>query len=181
MPGVALAQIRGDRRPSIRVQVDPSRLAALGLTLEDVRSAIVAATTAPKDMLNTADLSFTIAVDGQILDPEIFNDVIVAYRNGGQVRVRDVGQADASNRYLAGYHNNQLGILLNIYKQPGANVIETVDRIKAELPRLTANLPPAMTVEAIFERTEIIRASVYDVEFTLLLLTVGIVVAVVLR
>jgi multidrug efflux pump subunit AcrB len=72
-------------------------------------------------MLNTADLSFTIAVNDQILDPEIFNDVILAYRNGGPVRVRDVGQAvaDASNRYLAGYQNNELGILLNIYKQPG--------------------------------------------------------------
>jgi hydrophobe/amphiphile efflux-1 (HAE1) family protein len=182
MPGVALAQIGGDRRPSIRIQVDPSRLAALGLTLEDIRPAIVAATTAaPKGMINTADLSFTIAANDQILDPEIFNDVILAYRNGGPVRVRDVGiaVADASNRYLAGYQNNELGILLNISKQPGANVIETVDRIKAELPRLTANIPPAMTVETIFDRTEVIRASVHDVEFTLVL-TIGIVILVVL-
>jgi hydrophobe/amphiphile efflux-1 (HAE1) family protein len=182
MPGVALAQIGGDRRPSIRIQVDPSRLAALGLTLEDIRPAIVAATTAaPKGMLNTADLSFTIAANDQILDPEIFNDVVLAYRNGGPVRVRDVGVAvaDASNRYLAGYQNNELGILLNISKQPGANVIETVDRIKAELPRLTANIPPAMTVETIFDRTEVIRASVHDVEFTLVL-TIGIVILVVL-
>jgi hydrophobe/amphiphile efflux-1 (HAE1) family protein len=182
MPGVALSQIGGDRRPSIRIQVDPSRLAALGLTLEDIRPAIVAATTAaPKGMLNTSDLSFTIAANDQILDPEIFNDVILAYRNGGPVRVRDVGiaVADASNRYLAGYQNNELGILLNISKQPGANVIDTVDRIKAELPRLTANLPPAMTVETIFDRTEVIRASVHDVEFTLVL-TIGIVILVVL-
>jgi hydrophobe/amphiphile efflux-1 (HAE1) family protein len=182
MPGVALAQIGGDRRPSIRIQVDPSRLAALGLTLEDIRPAIIAATTAaPKGMLNTSDLSFTIAANDQILDPEIFNDVILAYRNGGPVRVRDVGVAvaDASNRYLAGYQNNELGILLNISKQPGANVIETVDRIKAELPRLTANIPPAMTVETIFDRTEVIRASVHDVEFTLML-TIGIVILVVL-
>jgi hydrophobe/amphiphile efflux-1 (HAE1) family protein len=181
MPGVALAQIGGDRRPSIRIQVDPGRLAALGLTLEEIRPALVSATTAaPKGMLNTSEQSFTIAADDQILDPEIFNDVIVAYRNGGPVRVRDVGQAiaDASNRYLAGYVNRDLGILLNISKQPGANVIETVDKIKAQLPRLTANIPPALTVETIFDRTELIRASVHDVEFTLLL-TIGIVVMVV--
>jgi multidrug efflux pump subunit AcrB len=178
MPGVALAQIGGDRRPSIRIQVDPGRLASLGLTLEEIRPALVAATTAaPKGMLNTSELSFTIAADDQILDPEIFNDVIVAYRNGGPVRVRDIGQAiaDASNRYLAGYVNKDLGILLNVSKQPGANVIETVDKIKAQLPRLTANIPPALTVETIFDRTEVIRASVHDVEFTLLL-TIGIVV-----
>jgi hydrophobe/amphiphile efflux-1 (HAE1) family protein len=182
MPGVALAQIGGDRRPSIRIQVDPARLAALGLTLEEIRPALVGATTAaPKGMLNTSDLSFTIAADDQILDPEIFNDVIVAYRNGGPVRVRDVGQAvaDASNRYLAGYVNKDLGILLNISKQPGANVIDTVDKIKAQLQRLTANIPPALTVETIFDRTDVIRASVHDVELTLVL-TIGIVVLVVL-
>ena len=182
MPGVAQSQIGGDRFPAIRIQVDPAKLAALGLTLEDIRPAIVAATTAaPKGMLNTAELSFTIAANDQILDPEIFNDVILAYRNGGPIRVRDVGQAiaDASNRYLAGYQNNELGILLNISKQPGANVIETVDQIKAQLPRLTANIPPALTVQTIFDRTEVIRASVHDVEFTLVL-TIGIVILVVL-
>ena len=182
MPGVAQAQIGGDRRPSIRIQVDPAKLAALGLTLEDIRPAIVTATTAaPKGMLNTAELGFTIAANDQILDPEVFNDVILAYRNGGPIRVRDVGQAvaDASNRYLAGYINNDLGILLNISKQPGANVIDTVDQIKAQLPRLTANVPPALTVQTIFDRTEIIRASVHDVEFTLVL-TIGIVILVVL-
>ena len=182
MPGVAQAQIGGDRRPAIRIQIDPVRLAALGLTLEEIRPAIVTATTAaPKGMLNTSELSFTIAANDQILDPEIFNDVILAYRNGGPIRVRDVGQAvaDASNRYLAGYQNNELGILLNVSKQPGANVIETVDKIKDQLPRLTANIPPALTVETIFDRTEMIRASVHDVEFTLLL-TIGIVVLVVL-
>jgi HAE1 family hydrophobic/amphiphilic exporter-1 len=114
------------------------------------------------------------------LDPEVFNDVILAYRNGGPVRVRDVGEAvaDASNRYLAGYVNKDLGILLNISKQPGANVIDTVDKIKAQLPRLTSNIPPALTVETLFDRTEVIRASVHDVELTLVL-TIGIVILVV--
>ena len=182
MAGVAQSQIGGDRRPSIRVQVDPAKLAWLGLTLEDIRPAIINATTAaPKGMLYTPDLSFTIAANDQILDPEVFNDVILAYRNNGPIRVRDVGQAiaDASNRYLAGYQNNELGILLNVSKQPGANVIDTVDQIKAQLPRLTANIPPALTVQTIFDRTEVIRASVHDVEFTLVL-TIGIVVLVVL-
>jgi hydrophobe/amphiphile efflux-1 (HAE1) family protein len=182
MPGVAQAQIGGDRRPSIRIQVDPARLAALGLTLEEIRPAIVNATTAaPKGMLNTTEVGYTIAANDQILEAEPFNDVILAYRNGGPIRVRDVGQAvaEASNRNLAGYQNNELGIILNVSKQPGANVIDTVDQIKARLPRLTANLPPAMTVQTIFDRTEVIRASVHDVEFTLVL-TIGIVILVVL-
>jgi hydrophobe/amphiphile efflux-1 (HAE1) family protein len=182
MAGVAQSQIGGDRRPSIRIQVDPAKLAWLGLTLEDIRPAIVNATTAaPKGMLYTPDLSFTIAANDQILDPEVFNAVILAYRDGAPIRVRDVGRAvaDASNRYLAGYENNELGILLNVWKQPGANVIDTVDQIKAQLPRLTANIPPALTVQTIFDRTEVIRASVHDVEFTLVL-TIGIVVLVVL-
>jgi hydrophobe/amphiphile efflux-1 (HAE1) family protein len=182
MAGVAQSQIGGDRRPSIRIQVDPAKLAWLGLTLEDIRPAIINATTAaPKGMLYTPDLSFTIAANDQILDPEVFNDVILAYRDGAPIRVRDVGQAvaDASNRYLAGYQNNELGILLNVWKQPGANVVDTVDQIKAQLPRLTANIPPALTVQTIFDRTEVIRASVHDVEFTLVL-TIGIVVLVVL-
>jgi hydrophobe/amphiphile efflux-1 (HAE1) family protein len=182
MPGVAQAQIGGDRRPSIRIQIDPARLAAIGLTLEDIRPAIVSATTAaPKGMLNTAEIGFTIAANDQIIDADLFNDVILAFRNGAPVRVRDVGRAiaDASNRYLAGYQNNELGILLNVSKQPGANVIDTVDQIKAQLPRLIANIPPAMTVQTIFDRTEVISASVHDVEFTLAL-TIGIVILVVL-
>ena len=91
MPGVAQAQIGGDRRPSIRIQVDPARLAALGLTLEEIRPAIVNATTAtPKGMLNTAEVGFTIAANDQILEAELFNDVILAYRNGAPIRVRAI-------------------------------------------------------------------------------------------
>jgi hydrophobe/amphiphile efflux-1 (HAE1) family protein len=180
--GVAQASIGGDRRPSIRIQVDPAKLASIGLTLEDIRPAIVNATTdSPKGTLNTADTGFTIAANDQILEAEIFNDVILAYRNGGPIRVRDVGQAvaEASNRNLAGHQNNELGIILNVSKQPGANVIDTVDQIKTLLPRLTANIPPAMKVETILDRTATIRASVHDVEFTMVL-TIGLVVMVVL-
>jgi HAE1 family hydrophobic/amphiphilic exporter-1 len=182
VPGVAQAQIGGDRRPSIRIQVDPAKLAAIGLTLEEIRSTIVNSTTnAPKGTLYTDEIGFIIAANDQITDADPFNDVILAYRNGGPIRVRDVGRAvaDASNRNLAGYQNNELGILLNIFKQPGANVIDTVDRIKEQLPRLTANLPPAMTVETILDRTQTIRASVREVEFTLAL-TICLVVLVIL-
>jgi len=182
IPGVAQAQIGGDRRPSIRVQVDPAKLAAVGLTLEEIRTAIVNSTTnAPKGTLYTDEIGFIIAANDQITDADPFNDVVLAYRNGGPIRVRDVGRAvaDASNRNLAGYQNNELGILLNVYKQPGANVIDTVDQIKAQLPRLTANLPPAMTVETILDRTQTIRASVREVEFTLSL-AIGLVVLVIL-
>src|SRR5262249_58084095 len=125
MPGVAQAQIGGDRRPSIRIQVDPAKLAAIGLTLEEIRTAIVNSTTnAPKGTLYTDEVGFIIAANDQIIDADPFNDVILAYRNGGPIRVRDVGQAvaDASNRNLAGYQNNELGVLLNVNKQPGANV-----------------------------------------------------------
>src|ERR1700688_1320386 len=180
--GVGQAQIGGDRRPSIRIQGAPAKLAAMGLTLEEIRPAIVNATTdSPKGSLNTAETGFTIAANDQILDAEIFNDVILAYRNGAPIRVRDVGRAvaEASNRNLAGYQNNELGIILNVSKQPGANVIDTVDQIKDLLPRLTANIPPAMTVETILDRTTTIRASVHDVEFTMAL-TIGLVVIVVL-
>jgi multidrug efflux pump subunit AcrB len=180
--GVGLAQIGGDRRHSIRVQVDPAKLASMGLTLEDIRPAIVNATTdSPKGFLNTAETGFTIAANDQIIDAEIFNDVILAYRNGAPIRVRDVGRAvaEASNRNLAGYQNNELGIILNVFKQAGANVIDTVDKIKELLPRLTANIPPAMTVETILDRTTTIRASVHDVEFTMVL-TIGLVVMIVL-
>jgi hydrophobe/amphiphile efflux-1 (HAE1) family protein len=182
VPGVAQAQIGGDRRPSIRIQVDPAKLAAIGLTLEEIRTTIVNSTTnAPKGTLYTDEIGFIIAANDQITDADPFNDVVLAYRNGGPIRVRDVGRAvaDASNRNLAGYQNNELGILLNIFKQPGANVIETVDLIKAQLSRLTANLPPAMTVETILDRTQTIRASVREVEFTLAL-TIGLVVMVIL-
>ena len=182
VPGVAQSQIGRDRRPSIRIQVDPAKLAAIGLTLEEIRTAIVNSTTnAPKGTLYTDEIGFIVAANDQITDADPFNDVVLAYRNGGPIRVRDVGLAvaDASNRNLAGYQNNELGILLNVSKQPGANVVETVDRIKAQLPRLTANLPPALTVETLLDRTQTIRAAVREVEFTLAL-TISLVVMVIL-
>lgn len=180
--GVAQVSIGGEQRPSIRVQVDPIKLAARGLTLEDVRTALVSTTTnAAKGTLTTPKANFTFTANDQITDPGLFDDAIIAYRDGAPIRVRDIGQsvAAAADRNTAAFQNNEPGILLTVNKQPGANVIETVDHIKAQLPRLTANIPPAITVETVLDRTTTIRASVEEVEFTLVL-TVGLVVLVVL-
>ena len=180
--GVAQVLVFGDRTPSIRVQVDPAKLAASGITLEDIRGTLVSATTnAAKGSINSDKISFTIAANDQITSAEKFNDVVLAYRNGAPIRVRDVGQAVAEpvDRTVAAYQNNKDGVILAIYKQPGANVIDTVDAIKSELPQLTARIPPAIKVETLLDRTVTIRASVSDVEFTLLL-TVCLVVMVIL-
>jgi hydrophobe/amphiphile efflux-1 (HAE1) family protein len=182
VPGVAQVSIFGDRQPAIRIQVDPGMLASTGVTLEEIRNTLVNSTSnAAKGTINTDKLSFTVAANDQITDAKEFNNVILAYRNGAPIRVRDVGEAiDAEvDRTVAAYQNNKPGIILAVFKQPGANVIDTVDQIKAQLPQLTARIPPAIKVETILDRTTTIRASVQDVEFTLML-TIGLVVMVIL-
>ncbi|HLK80286.1 MAG TPA: efflux RND transporter permease subunit [Xanthobacteraceae bacterium] len=182
VPGVAQTVISGEQKTAIRIEVDPAKLASSGLTLEDVRAILVNQTTiAAKGTVNTERTSFTIAANDQIIDPEPFNDIVLAYRNGGPIRVSDVGRAiaAASDRTVAGYQNLKKGVLLYIYKQPGANVIEIVDKVKEMLPRLTANIPPAIDVRVQLDRTTTIRASIADVEFTLLL-TIALVVLVIL-
>ncbi len=182
VPGVAQVLIGGEQHPAIRIQVDPAKLASSGLTLEDVRSMLVNSTTiAAKGTLNTERTSFTIAANDQIIDPEPFGDIILAYRNGGPIRVRDVGDAVAgpTDRTVAAWQNGTPSILLFVFKQPGANVINTVDQIKSELPRLVNNIPPAINISVLQDRTITIRASVEDVEFTLAL-TIVLVVLVIL-
>jgi hydrophobe/amphiphile efflux-1 (HAE1) family protein len=182
VPGVAQVFIGGESKPAIHVQLDPAKLANSGLTLEEVRGALVASTTnAAKGTLNTPDNSFTIASNDQLTQPEQFDDVVLAYRNRAPIRVRDVGHSvvAAADRTVAAFSNLEPGLLLIVTKQPGANVIETVDKIKALLPQLTANIPPALTIETILDRTVTIRASVHEVEFTLAL-TIGLVVMVIL-
>jgi hydrophobe/amphiphile efflux-1 (HAE1) family protein len=180
--GVAQVSVFGDQTPSIRVQVDPAKLAANNLTLEEIRGVLISSTTnAAKGVVNGDVISFTIAANDQITDADKFNDVIIAYRNGAPIRVRDVGQAVGApvDRTVIAYQNNNEGVMLAVFKQPGANVIDTVDQITRQLPSLTARIPPAIKVETILDRTITIRASVSDVEFTLLL-TVGLVVMVIL-
>jgi hydrophobe/amphiphile efflux-1 (HAE1) family protein len=182
VPGVAQTIIGGEQKTSIRIEVDPAKLASSGLTLEDVRNMLVNATTiAAKGTVNTERTSFTIAANDQIIDPDPFDDIVLAYHNGGPIRVRDVGHAiaAASDRTVMGYQNLKRGVLLYIYKQPGANVIDIIDKVKEMLPRLTANIPPAIDVGVQLDRTTTIRASIADVEFTLLL-TIALVVLVIL-
>ncbi|AMN44157.1 efflux RND transporter permease subunit [Rhodoplanes sp. Z2-YC6860] len=180
--GVAQVTIFGDRPPSIRVQVDPAKLANSNLTLEEVRQALVSQTVnVAKGTINTSKTSFTIATNDQILTADPFNDVVVAYRNGAPIRVRDIGQAisDPQDRNVAAYQNNKDGIILAVFKQPGANVVDTVDQIKAQLPHLTARIPPAIEVKTLLDKTTTIRASVADVQFTLGL-TIALVVMVIM-
>ena len=180
--GVAQVAIGGEQKPAIRIQVDPAKLATRGLTLEDIRGALVSATTdAPKGSLTTARQSFTIEANDQIIHAKPFNNVILAYRNGAPVRVHDVGRAVAAttDRFSAAFYDDKPAISLSVYKQPGANVIETVERIKALLPKIAAAIPPGVKVNIVLDRTTTIRASVDDVEFTLLL-TIALVVLVVL-
>jgi hydrophobe/amphiphile efflux-1 (HAE1) family protein len=182
VPGVAQVTIAGEQKPSVRVQIDPAKLSATGLTLEDVRAALVTTTTtAAKGTLNGTIKTFTIATNDQIMHASQYDNVILAYRNGAPVRVRDVGHAvdGPADTTVAAYDNSQRTVLLVVNKQPGANVIDTVDSIKARLPALTATIPPSIKVDTILDRTITIRASVADVEFTLAL-TFMLVVLVIL-
>jgi hydrophobe/amphiphile efflux-1 (HAE1) family protein len=179
--GVAQVQIGGQQKPAIRVQIDPARLAAMGMTLEDVRGVIAQATVDnPKGSLQGHDVGLTVYDNDQLLLAAQYNDLVLAYRNGAPVRVRDVGVAvdGPQSTQLAGWQNGKRGIQLQVFKQPGANVIDTVDAIKAALPVLQAGIPPAVTVQTIMDRTQTIRASVADVEFTLAL-SIALVVMVI--
>jgi len=191
--GVGLVNIGGAQKPAIRIQVDPERLASMGLTLEDIRG-VIASTTVnqPTGTVDGRRQSFTVYTNDQLMSAAPWNDMVLAYKNGAPIRIRDVGIAiDApENSKVAAWAyagkgagpENTIGnartIMLAITKQPGANVIETVERIKAALPRLEAAIPPTVHVNTIIDRTQTIRASVHEVEFTLIL-TIILVVAVI--
>jgi HAE1 family hydrophobic/amphiphilic exporter-1 len=180
--GVSQVFIGGEQKPAIRVQLDPAKLAAMGLTLEEVRAGLVNSTSnAAKGTLNTSDNSFTIASNDQLTLPAQYENAAIAYRNGAPIRVRDIGAAVLGplDRTVYAFDNDRRGLLLLITKQPGANIIETVDKIKAEMPGLMSHLPPAMHIETIVDRTTTIRAALHEVEFTLGL-TIVLVVLVIL-
>ncbi len=179
--GVSQVSIGGEQKRSLRVQVNPARLAAMNMTLEDVRQLLITATVdAPKGTIDGAERAFAIYANDQLTKPGEFDNVILAWRNGAPVRVRDVGSAVAGpeNARLAGWQNGKRGIQLLIFKQPAANVIETVERIKAALPQMRTAIPPSISVEAIVDRTVTIRASLHEVQFTLLL-SIALVVMVI--
>jgi HAE1 family hydrophobic/amphiphilic exporter-1 len=179
--GVAQVIIGGQQKPSIRVQIDPAKLVAKGLSLEDVRNQITLTTVdSPKGNIDGDKRAYTIYANDQLLDSKDWNDVIIAYRNGGPLRIRDIGRAvtGPEDAKQAAWANGKRGVFLVVYKQPGANVIDTVDKIKSLLPRLVAAIPPAIKIELISDRTQTIRAAVEDVQFTLLL-TIFLVVMVI--
>jgi hydrophobe/amphiphile efflux-1 (HAE1) family protein len=181
IPGVGLVGIGGQQKPAIRVQVNPQALAARGISLETVRTVLGQANVdLPKGTLNSPQQTYTLNTNDQLLTVEAYDNLIVAYQNGSPVRVRDIGQAISGpeNNLLAGWYDQQRAIIMPIQRQPGANVIQTVDRIKAMLPQLEASIPPAIKVSILSDRTETIRASVSDVQFTLLL-SIGLVVMVI--
>jgi HAE1 family hydrophobic/amphiphilic exporter-1 len=181
IPGVAQVSIGGQQKPAVRVQVDPTKLAALGLQMEDVANVIIAATVdAPKGSINGPTRSMTIYDNDQLLKAAPWNDVVVAYKNGAAVRIRDIGVAvdGPENRLITAWQNGRNGILLLIYKQPGANVIEAVDRVQALLPHALASVPPSIKVDTVANRTTTIKASVEDVERTLGLTIVLVVLVI---
>jgi HAE1 family hydrophobic/amphiphilic exporter-1 len=190
--GVGQVSVGGQQKPAVRIQVDPRKVAALGLQLDNVRATIANQTVnAPKGSINGPLKSYTIYANDQILDAAPWKDLAVGYHNGAAIRLSDIGQVVGS------VENNQVGawayagaantdknlksgqaILLIVFKQPGANVIQTVDRIDKALPGLEQDIPPAISISVVADRTQTIRASVKDVEVTLLI-TIVLVVAVI--
>jgi multidrug efflux pump len=181
LPGVGLVSISGGQRPAVRVQADPRALSACGLTLDDVRNAIGAANVnQAKGSFDGPTRASTIDANDQLKSAEDYEKLIIAYRNGAPVRLSDVAKvvSGAENVQLAAWANDRTAVILNIQRQPGANVIEVVDRIKQLLPQLQAGLPASVEVVLLTDRTVTIRASVEDVEIELMI-SIALVVMVV--
>jgi hydrophobic/amphiphilic exporter-1 (mainly G- bacteria), HAE1 family len=181
MSGVSLVRIGGQQTPAVRIQIDPAKLVEMGMQLEDVRQQIGLATVdSPKGALIGAKQTFTIQDNDQLMVAKPWDDVIVAYHNGAPVRVRDIGRAvdGPTDTTQAAWSNGKRSVFLVVFKIPGANVIDTVEAIKKQLPVLQAAIPPTIKISILSDRTTTIRASVRDVEFTLML-TIALVVMVI--
>ena len=179
--GVSQVSIGGEQKRAVRIQVDPARLAAMGMTLEDVRNTLTNATVdSAKGSIDGKLQSFAIYDNDQLTQAKDYQGAIVAYRNGAPVRVSDIGRAvdGPENARLAGWQNGHRGIQLFIFKQPGANVIDTVQKIRDALPALRAAIPPSVKIDTVIDRTRTIKASVEDVQFTLLI-SIALVVMVI--
>ncbi len=181
LPGVGLVSISGGQKPAVRIQVNPTVLASYGLNLEDLRSVIVAANVnQAKGNFDGVHQSYQIGSNDQLLSSADYAPLVIAYRNGSPVKLSDVATVtdQAENVRQAAWMNNVPAVILNIQRQPGANIITVVDRVKALLPQLTATLPASVKVQILTDRTNTIRASVHDVQFELIL-TVALVVMVI--
>ncbi len=181
VPGVGLVSIAGGRRPAVRVQVNPAAAAAYGLGLEDIRTAIANANvTQAKGSFDGPQRASTIDANDQLRSADDYGRLIVAWKNGSPIRLADVAglKDDAENLRLAAWADRRDAVIVNVQRQPGANVIEVADKVAALLPQMTASLPASLDVAVINDRTTTIRASVRDVQFELLL-AVALVVMVI--
>ncbi len=181
LPGVGLVTLSGGQKPAVRIQANPTALASYGLSLEDLRSGLAAANTnQAKGNLQGPHQSFSIGANDQIYSGADYKPIIIAYRNGAPVRVQDVANVidGVENAEQAAWMNNTPAVIMNVQRQPGANIISVVDRITALLPQLKATLPPSVNVSVLTDRTVTIRASVKDVEFELMLTVVLVVLVI---
>ena len=180
--GVGRVSVEGGIRPAVRIEADNARLAGYGLSLDDINTAVNAANVSgPKGSLDGAHQSYTIAANDQLDSAAKYEDVVVAYRNSAPVRIKDVATVvdGLENVRVDGRYDGKPAVLIDVQRQPGANVIDTVERINRELPRLERAMPAGTRLQVVHDRTSTIRASVRDVQFTLAL-SVGLVVLVVL-
>ncbi|CCG43102.1 efflux RND transporter permease subunit [Magnetospirillum molischianum] len=179
--GVGRVVVEGGQRPAVRVRIDPARLSGYDLSLEEVRAALAKANVdLPKGSFDGVSQALSLGANDQITTPAGYASQVIAWRNGAPVRVRDVGDVieGVENARVGGWHNGKPAVILNIQRQPGANIVETVDRLKAKLPELALSIPAGVTLSILVDRTETIRASVADVEFTLaltVLLVIGVI------
>ena len=181
LPGVGLVSLSGGQKPAVRIQVSPALLAGYGLTLEDVRNAVAAANVnQAKGSLDGPYQAYTIGANDQLHQSAQYRTLVVAYRNNAPVQLADVADVidGAENVRQAAWMNDRPAIVVNIQRQPGANIIEVVDRVKRLLPQLAAGLPASVKVEVLTDRTTTIRASVHDVQFELMLAVVLVVLVI---
>ncbi len=181
LPGVGLVSISGGQKPAVRIRANPTQLASYGLNLEDLRSALVAANVnQAKGNFDGPHQAYQIGANDQLLSSSDYAPLIIAYRNGSPVKLTDVATVsdDTENVQQAAWMNDVPAVIVNIQRQPGANIITAVDRIKTLLPQITTSLPSSVQVRILTDRTTTIRASVQDVQFSLLL-TVALVVMVI--
>ena len=170
LPGVGLVSISGGQKPAVRIQVNPTALSSYGLNLEDVRTAIQQTSLdSAKGNFDGPKLNYQIDANDQLLTAAAFSPIVVAYRNGAPVRLSDVANVieGSENTRQAAWMNLTPAVIVNIQRQPSANIIQVVDRIRNLLPFLESNLPSSVKVQIVTDRTTTIRASVNDVEFEL--------------
>jgi multidrug efflux pump len=179
--GVGLVDFHGEQKPAVRVQINPDKIAQLGLSLEDARTVLGASTVnGPKDNLDGPDRAVVLDATDQVFNADAYKNLVVAYKNGAPIRISDIGTAidAAEDAKEAAWLQDKRTIIVDIHKQPGFNVVETINRIKERLPAFTASLPPSIKLTVAGDRTQTIEASVHDVQVTLAI-TVCLVILVI--